>query len=68
MAAIGEPPDPAEAGLAGALQGAVVVPLWRELDEALTERLRALTLEELVRRAQAAGLRRPTTEPLNFAI
>lgn len=68
VAAVGEPPDPAEAGLAGALQRGVVAPLWRELEEGMGERLRSLTLEELVRRAEAAGLRRPVTEPLNFAI
>jgi Rrf2 family transcriptional regulator, iron-sulfur cluster assembly transcription factor len=69
--AVGEPPTPAEGAepaLGGALQGAVVAPLWAELDAALRERLGALTLEDLLRRAGAAGLRRPAAEPLNFAI
>jgi Rrf2 family protein len=54
--------------LSGALHAGVVVPLWAELDEALRERLEGLTLEDLLRRAQAAGLQRPSSEPLNFAI
>jgi Rrf2 family protein len=72
IAAIGEPtgPDPSDAAaaLAGALQGAVVAPLWAELDAGLRERLGALTLDDLLRRAAAAGLTRPAAEPLNFAI
>ncbi len=69
--AVGEPPtaaEGAEPALGGALQGAVVAPLWAELDAALRERLGALTLEDLLRLAGAAGLRRPAAEPLNFAI
>ncbi|MBP0447044.1 Rrf2 family transcriptional regulator [Roseomonas sp. SSH11] len=54
--------------LIGALQNAVVVPLWAELDAVLRERLEGLTLEDLLRRAQAAGLQRPAAEPLNFVI
>lgn len=68
IGALAEGDLPPEPGLAGALQDAVVLPLWRELDRALRDRLAGITLEELVRRAQAAGLRRPATEPLNFAI
>ena len=68
LAGVAEGSEPAEDGLSGALQGAVVAPLWEELEAGLRERLAALTLEDLLRRAQAAGLRRPTAEPLNFAI
>jgi Rrf2 family protein len=57
------PPAPA-----GPLAAAVTAPLWAELDALLTERLRGLTLEELLRRAARAGLRRATTEPLHFVI
>ncbi|MFC0389563.1 RrF2 family transcriptional regulator [Muricoccus vinaceus] len=62
--------DGAEGGseLSGALHGAVVAPLWSELDAALRERLEGLTLEDLLRRAETAGLQRPSAEPLNFAI
>lgn len=66
--AVAEGQGPGEEALSGALQAAVVAPLWQELDAGLRERLAALTLESLLRRAQAAGLRRPAAEPLNFAI
>ncbi|MFL1463308.1 RrF2 family transcriptional regulator [Roseococcus sp. DSY-14] len=53
---------------AGKLAAAVTAPLWRELDAGLTDRLSALSVEELLKRAAAAGLRRPVTEPLHFVI
>jgi Rrf2 family protein len=52
----------------GRLQALVVAPLWAEM-EALCERhLAGLTVEDLLRRAAAAGIKRPVAEPLNFAI
>lgn len=68
LAAVAEGSEPAEDGLSGALQEAVVAPLWDDLETGLRERLAALTLDDLLRRAQAAGLKRPAAEPLNFAI
>ncbi|MCW8087052.1 RrF2 family transcriptional regulator [Sabulicella glaciei] len=59
-----EPPSPP----AGRLANAVTVPLWAELDAVLDERLAALSVEDLLKRAAAAGLRRPVTEPLHFVI
>ncbi|MCX8133035.1 MAG: Rrf2 family transcriptional regulator [Roseococcus sp.] len=53
---------------AGRLAAAVTTPLWSELDALLAERLRTLTLEDLLKRAARAGLRRPITEPLHFVI
>lgn len=53
---------------AGPLAAAVTQPLWRELDRLVTERLRELTLDDLLKRAQEAGLRRPSAEPLHFVI
>ncbi len=55
-------------GPSGALQDKVIEPMWQELDEAVSLRLAATTLEDLLRRAAAAGLRRPMTEPISFAI
>ncbi len=52
----------------GRLQAAVVAPLWRDMEARLAEGLEALTVEDLLKRAQAAGLKRPSAEPLNFAI
>jgi Rrf2 family iron-sulfur cluster assembly transcriptional regulator len=56
------------ADLTGRLQTAVLLPMWRELDAELRTRLAGITIEDLLRRAQAAGLRRAALEPLNFAI
>ncbi|MBY0339277.1 MAG: Rrf2 family transcriptional regulator [Acetobacteraceae bacterium] len=53
---------------AGRLAAAVTAPLWQELDALLTERLAALTLDDLLKRAQKAGLKRPNAEALHFVI
>jgi Rrf2 family iron-sulfur cluster assembly transcriptional regulator len=50
------------------LAAAVVAPLWGELEALCEERLRGLTVDDLLRRAAASGLKRPAGEPLNFAI
>lgn len=60
--------DAASTDATGLLSTAVIQPLWQELDASLRERLGALTLHDLLQRASAKGLRRPVTEPLNFAI
>ena len=54
-------------GPIGALQSDVVDPLWNEIDAAARAQLGALTLDDLLKRA-AAGLRRPSAEPISFAI
>lgn len=54
-------------GPRGPLHEAVVGRLWSELEEKLQDQLAALTLDDLVKRASAAGLRRPAPEPLRFA-
>jgi Rrf2 family protein len=58
-----EPPGTRESTLAGIAEAA-----WVAADEAATDALRGVTLEDLVRRAVAAGLRRPAMEPLSYAI
>jgi len=62
--------DPEDAVIVpnGRLAEVVSVPLWGELDAALREKLTQLTVGDLLRRAAVAGLRRPQTEPLEFAI
>ena len=57
-----------EDGPGGQLQALVVDPLWQELECELAQRLRGLTLDELIRRAEAAGLARPMAEPISFSI
>ena len=59
--------EPSE-GPSGRLQEQVVDVLWSELETTARDRLGALTLDDLLRRAAAAGLRRPTNEPITFAI
>ena len=39
-----------------------------ELDDALRARLHELSLDDLIRRAESAGLRRPLAEPISFSI
>ncbi len=55
-------------GPTGALQGAVIDRLWLELEGAVLDLLQGMTLDDLLRRAAAAGMRRPATEPITFAI
>jgi Rrf2 family protein len=59
-----EPTD----GPVGRLQTAVVDRLWGELEDEARAHLSGLTLDDLMRRAAAAGMRRTTAEPITFAI
>jgi Rrf2 family protein len=54
--------------LNGRLQKAVIEPLWDEFDATLLARAGSITIEELLRRAAKAGIRKRVTEPLNFMI
>jgi len=60
--------QPVGEGPSGRLQSDVIDPLWVQLDIAAQAPLRALTLDDLLKRAAAAGLRRPSAEPISFAI
>jgi Rrf2 family transcriptional regulator, iron-sulfur cluster assembly transcription factor len=53
---------------AGRLHEAVTARLWQEMDQGAREQLRSLSLDDLLRRADAAGLRRPATDPITFAV
>lgn len=57
-----------EDGPHGALLDRVLGPLWSELDAEFAARLHRVTLDELVRRAEAAGFCRPSAEPISFSI
>jgi hypothetical protein len=46
----------------------VIEPLWGEFDAALLALAESLTIEDLLKRAAKAGLRKPVTDPLNFVI
>jgi Rrf2 family protein len=54
--------------LSGQLHRMVIEPLWAEFDAALLALAESLTIEDLLKRAAKAGLRKPVTEPLNFVI
>jgi Rrf2 family protein len=58
----------AEDGPRGELQDKVIEGLWAELDSDLALKLRGLTIDDLVRRAETAGLSRPLAEPITFSI
>ena len=55
-------------GPLGPLQDKVVDPLWERLETSAQAVLAGLTLDDLVRQASTAGLRRPNAEPITFAI
>jgi Rrf2 family transcriptional regulator, iron-sulfur cluster assembly transcription factor len=54
--------------LGGRLHRAVIEPLWGEFDAALLALAEAVTIEDLLKRAAKAGLRKPVNDPLNFVI
>ncbi len=58
----------AEDGPGGDLQQKVIEPLWAELDSEFAARLRGLTVDDLIRRAELKGLARPLAEPITFSI
>jgi Rrf2 family iron-sulfur cluster assembly transcriptional regulator len=60
--------ETAKKSLGGALFEQVMLPLWQELNQLLQQELKRLTLDDLLKRAAAAGLQRPTIEPLDFVI
>ncbi len=55
-------------GPGGPLHDRVVDALWGELEARLSEQLQAISLEALLRRAEASGLQRPLAEPITFSI
>lgn len=55
-------------GPSGRLQTEIVDKLWADIDAAARAQLGALTLDDLLKRTAAAGMRRPASEPISFAI
>jgi len=60
--------DTTQDGPRGNLLSKVIAPLWSELDHEFAARLHGLTIDDLVRRAEAAGLSCPWAEPITFSI
>lgn len=59
---------PAGDGPSGLLQATVTDGLWQELEDAAQSTLAGLTVDDLLKRAAGAGLRRPASEPITFTI
>jgi Rrf2 family protein len=57
-----------EDGPRGELHEKVIDSLWNELDQAFAAQLHGLTVDDLVKRAEQAGLARPLAEPITFSI
>jgi Rrf2 family protein len=57
-----------EEGPNGELQGKVIDPLWADLDRDFAARLHGVTVDDLIKRAEAAGMARPLAEPITFSI
>ncbi|MDE7546520.1 Rrf2 family transcriptional regulator [Acetobacter fabarum] len=55
-------------GPQGPLFHKVIEPCWSGFDVMLTKEMRQTTLDELVRQAEDAGLKRPQSEPITFSI
>ena len=66
-AALADEPEAAD-GPSGRLHSLVTERLWQELDAQAAARLASLTLDDLMRQAAAAGMRRPASEPITFSI
>lgn len=62
-----EEPDSTD-GPTGRLHAAVVERVWSEINGQACGRLSAISLDDLIRQAAAAGLSRPANEPISFAI
>ncbi|MCB8880823.1 Rrf2 family transcriptional regulator [Acidisoma cellulosilytica] len=67
-AVTGDGTDQAETEAGGELQVSVVEPLWTELEQHVQTHLKSVTLESLIQRGQAQGLKRPAHAPIVFAI
>ena len=52
----------------GEMHARVLEPLWSGLESELNAKLHDISIEDLVRRAEAAGLTRPLAEPITFSI
>ncbi|MFT8676576.1 MAG: Rrf2 family transcriptional regulator [Acetobacter sp.] len=52
----------------GPLLTKIIEPCWAKFDRKLSEQMRQTTLEDLVRQAEKAGLKRPLSEPITFSI
>ncbi|MCH4023595.1 MAG: Rrf2 family transcriptional regulator [Acetobacter sp.] len=59
---------PSEDGVDSPLFSKVIDVVWEAEDSRARERLREISLDDLVRKAEERGLRRPLAEPITFSI
>ncbi|GAB3594337.1 RrF2 family transcriptional regulator [Acetobacter peroxydans] len=57
-----------ESAVASPMLQRVIEPCWAEYEEILTDKMQQTTLDDLVRRAEKSGLKRPLNEPITFSI
>ncbi|ARW09562.1 RrF2 family transcriptional regulator [Acetobacter ascendens] len=55
-------------GPQGALFQKVLAPCWDKFDQKLITQMGKTTLDDLVKQAESAGLKRPLAEPITFSI
>ncbi|AOW45688.1 RrF2 family transcriptional regulator [Acetobacter ascendens] len=55
-------------GPQGALFQKVLTPCWDKFDQKLITQMGKTTLDDLVKQAESAGLKRPLAEPITFSI
>ncbi|GBR46693.1 transcriptional regulator [Acetobacter pomorum] len=55
-------------GPQGALFQKVLAPCWDRFDQKLIAQMSKTTLDDLVKQAESAGLKRPLAEPITFSI
>ena len=60
--------DARDGGAGRAVAGRRRAAAWTELEALCRDHLSRLTVADLIKRAAAAGVKRPTVEPLNFVI
>ncbi|ATU72142.1 transcriptional regulator [Komagataeibacter rhaeticus] len=60
--------DNRDDGPVGDLFSKVVEPCWQQFDSMIDAECHKISLDDLVRRAEHAGMRRPLPEPITFSI
>lgn len=57
-----------EDGPQGPLFSKVIEPCWKQFDKELTLQMKKTTLDDLVKKTESCGLKRPLSEPITFSI
>ena len=57
-----------EDGPQGPLFAKIIDPTWKQLDKEVTAQMKKTSLDDLVKKTESAGLKRPLNEPITFSI